>query len=89
MKSKRLFAAMGGIDDSFISEDAEAASFAGGEKKSKPFYQKRTALRYAGIAACAAVVLICVWAIPALLNTPQINTTHTTDRPILHWSEQF
>jgi hypothetical protein len=34
-----------------------------------PLYRKPV-FRYAGLAACAAVVLLCVWTIPGLFNTP-------------------
>ena len=33
----------------------------------------RVIYRYAGLAACAAIVLLCVWTIPGLFNTPTPN----------------
>jgi len=68
MKSKRLLAAMGNIDDRFISEDAETFSAGNKIKTSTPFYRNRNVFRFAGLAACVAVVLFCVWAVPGLFN---------------------
>ena len=70
MRSKLLFAAIGNIDDMFISEDAEAFAAADRAKLSKPFLRNRTVLRFAGLAACAAAVLFCIWALPGLFNSP-------------------
>ena len=71
MTSRQLFAAIGNIDDRFIDEDTDESVST--EKITKP-HKSRAIYRYAGLAACAAVVLICIWAIPALLNTPVENS---------------
>ena len=70
MKSKRLFSVIGNIDDSFISEDAQGPA----ADSPSPIYQKRARLRFTGLAACAAVLLLCVWAVPGLFNTSQDNS---------------
>ena len=70
MKSKLLFFAIGNIDDKFISEDAEAFSAGDKVKTSAPFYRNRNVYRFAGLAACAAAVLLCVWAIHGLFSSP-------------------
>jgi hypothetical protein len=62
MKSKRLFVAIGNIDDRFIDEDAEEIT----NQKNRP--KKRVFYRYAGLAACVAVLIFCLWTIPGLLN---------------------
>ena len=67
MTSRQLFAAIGNIDDRFIDEDSDESIST--DKISKP-HKNRAIYRYAGLAACAAVILLCVWAIPVLLNTP-------------------
>ena len=67
MKSKRLFVAIGNIDERFIDEDAEEITAI------KHHPQKRLIYRYAGLVACAAILLLCVWAIPGLFNDPNKN----------------
>ena len=64
MKSKRLFVAIGNIDERFIDEDAEEIMNPKDRKKPQVLY------RYAGLAACVAVLLFCVWTIPGLFNNP-------------------
>ncbi|MDR0491098.1 MAG: hypothetical protein LBH28_07640 [Oscillospiraceae bacterium] len=64
MKSKRLFVAIGNIDERFIDEDAEEIANLKNHSPKRVFY------RFAGLAACAAVLLLCVWTISGLFNTP-------------------
>ena len=42
-------------------------------QKPAPQHRPRTVFRYAGLTACAAVLLLCVWTIPGLFNTPTSN----------------
>ena len=42
-------------------------------QKSTPQHRPRAVFRYAGLAACAAVLLLCVWTIPGLFNAPVDN----------------
>ena len=42
-------------------------------QKPAPLYRRRTVYRYAGLAACAAVLALCVWTIPGLWNNPAEN----------------
>ena len=42
-------------------------------QKPAPLYRKRTVYRYAGLAACAAVLALCVWTVLSLLNSPTEN----------------
>ena len=67
MKSKLLFVAIGNIDERFIDEDAEETTNPKKRPKTQVIY------RYAGLAACVAVLLLCVWMIPGLFNTPVEN----------------
>jgi len=55
-----------------IAVDAELHDKIMKQVKQKPAAQhrKRNAFRYAGWAACVAVILLCVWAVPGLLDTP-------------------
>jgi len=53
------------MDKRFIDEHAE-------ERKDRP--PKRVIYRYVVLAACAAILMICVWAIPGLFNAPKENT---------------
>jgi hypothetical protein len=78
MKSERLYAAIGAADDELLIR-CEADM-----KKPKTAW-----IKYGGLAACAAAVLFCVWAIPGLLNAPLDNNQDVTGRPILQWSKQF
>jgi hypothetical protein len=41
-------------------------------KKPAPQCQPRPILHYVGILACAAVLMLCVWTIPGLLNSPYV-----------------
>jgi hypothetical protein len=45
-------------------------------QKPTPLYQNRTVLRYTGMAACAAVLMLCVLTIPGLFNKPVANTPY-------------
>ncbi|MCL2085110.1 MAG: hypothetical protein FWH06_07640 [Oscillospiraceae bacterium] len=60
MKSERLYAAIGAADDELLIRcEAEIK---------KP---QNTWIKFSGLAACAAAVLLfCVWTIPGLLNSP-------------------
>ena len=66
MRSKLLFVAIGNIDEKFIDEDAEEINL-------KAHSSMRVFYRFAGLAACAAVLLLCVLTIPGLFSTPVPN----------------
>ena len=59
-------------------------------QKPAPLYRRRAVYRYAGLAACAAVLAVCYWAFPGLRNKPgEINpdnpvVTHYTPQPDLN-----
>ena len=78
MKSKKLFAAIGNIDDKFISGDAEEPSTAESGRITVPFYRRRTVYRYTGLAACVVVVALSIWAIPGLFSVPIDNPVSET-----------
>jgi hypothetical protein len=42
------------------------------DEKPPPLRQKRTMYQYMGLAACLAIVLLCVWAIPGLFDNPVV-----------------
>ena len=58
-----------------ISVDAELHEkiMSNAMQKPAPLYRKRAVYRYAGLAACAAVLALCVWTVPSLLNSPTEN----------------
>jgi hypothetical protein len=71
MKSKRLFIALGNIDDKYIDEDAEESA------NIKNQSSKRMIYRYAGLAACL-IIFIAIFGLPNLfinsVETPPDNS---------------
>jgi hypothetical protein len=87
MKCKRLFTAIGNIDERFIEEDAEEIAINKGNQNAR---KRRVIYTYAGIAACAVILLFSVFSSLGSLN-PSIDNGQQAGPPpyMLSFSNGF
>ena len=65
------------MDSISISPELHSKIMQKTNRQPKPSYRNRVAYRYAGMAACAAVLLICVLAIPNMITNTDLDAPHT------------